>query len=232
MANHNRGGRRGSPVRGGLHRPTWATSMPHQIGMAALVVLVVMGVGCIGLGLRSPTEPPSRGVGGREVLETAGVHASRGLTLVRSAPIRLDVPSVGIHTRLVKLGLNADDTLEVPSKPLLAGWYTGSPTPGERGPSVIAGHVDSWETGPAVFYRLGQVIPGARIDVTRIDGSIAHFNVTATRAYPKRDFPTRAVYGNTDRATLRLITCGDWNEQTQEYDGNVVVFAELNALVS
>jgi LPXTG-site transpeptidase (sortase) family protein len=132
----------------------------------------------------------------------------------------------------MKLGLNPDDTLEVPSEPLRAGWYTGSPIPGERGPSVIAGHVDSRETGPAVFYRLGQVVTGDRVVITRRDGSVARFEVTAVRSYPKNDFPTQAVYGNTDRATLRLITCGDWNDVTKHYDGNVVVFAELANLVA
>jgi len=134
---------------------------------------------------------------------------------------------VSIHTSLLDLGLNADGTLQVPWKPLLAGWFTYSPTPGEVGPSVIAGHVDSWETGPAVFYRLGDLSPGDQVDVTRSDGTVATFGVDAVRAYAKDDFPTQTVYGNTDRAGLRLITCGDWNSSQQEYDGNVVVFASL-----
>jgi LPXTG-site transpeptidase (sortase) family protein len=198
--------------------------------MAAVVVLVVLGLGGIGLGMSSPAEPPSPGSDQRGTLDAG--RAGRGPVLARSAPVWLDVPSVAIHTRLVELGLNPDATLEVPSEPMLAGWYTGSPTSGERGPSVIAGHVDSYETGPAVFYRLGQVETGARIDVTREDGVIAHFTVTAVRAYAQSDFPTQTVYGNTSRATLRLITCGDWNDESQEYDGNVVVFAELDAALA
>jgi LPXTG-site transpeptidase (sortase) family protein len=195
--------------------------------MPSLVVLVVLGLSAIGLGLRAPAEPPSPGPDQRGSISAAGSDGSRGQTLTRSVPVRLDVPSVGIHTRLVELGLNPDETLEVPSEPMLAGWYTGSATSGERGPSVIAGHVDSWETGPAVFYRLGQVVQGARVDVTRRNGTVARFEVTAVRSYAKTDFPTVAVYGNTARATLRLITCGDWNDETKQYDGNVVVFADL-----
>jgi sortase (surface protein transpeptidase) len=141
--------------------------------------------------------------------------------------VSLDIPSLQIDTALLKLGLNHDGTLQVPWKPLLAGWYTGSPTPGELGPAIIAGHVDSWATGPAVFYRLGQVAVGARVRVTRADSSVADFQVTAVRTYPKVAFPTDVVYGNVDRAELRLITCGTWNSTTQEYDGNVVVFADL-----
>jgi LPXTG-site transpeptidase (sortase) family protein len=194
--------------------------------LAAVVVLVVLGLGGIGLGMRAPAEPPSPSADQRGQL--VGSQAGPGPALGRSAPVRLDIPSVEIHTRLVELGLNPDATLEVPAQPMLAGWYTGSPTSGERGPSVIAGHVDSVETGPAVFYRLGQVERGARVDVTRQDGVVAHFTVTAVRSYAKSDFPTSTVYGDTSRATLRLITCGDWNDESHQYDGNVVVFAELD----
>lgn len=225
METHEHGGRRRSPDRGGLHSAP--TSRLHPTRMAAVLVLVVLGLGGIGLGMRSPAEPPSPGSDQRGTLD-AGSHAERGPALARSVPVRLDVPSVAIHTRLVELGLNPDDSLEVPSEPMLAGWYTGSPTSGERGPSVIAGHVDSQETGPAVFYRLGQVETGARIDVTRKDGVIAQFTVTAVRAYAQSDFPTQTVYGKTSRATLRLITCGDWSDESKQYDGNVVVFAELD----
>jgi LPXTG-site transpeptidase (sortase) family protein len=199
-----------------LRRRRWRTG--------TLTVLVVVGLGTVGLGLQAPAEPPSPGAGQRGSLEGTG---ERGPAMPRSEPVRLDVPAVGIRTRLVTLGLEPDGTLEVPSEPMRAGWYTGSPTPGQRGPSVVAGHVDS-ETGPAVFYRLGDLATGARIEVTREDGSVARFRVTAVRAYAKADFPSRTVYGNTDRATLRLITCSDWNADTEEYDGNIVVFAELD----
>ncbi len=145
----------------------------------------------------------------------------------RSLPVRLVIPSVKIDTGLLRLGLNADDTLQVPWRPLLAGWYTGSPTPGQLGPAVIAGHVDSWATGPAVFYHLGEVGVGARVLVTRADRSVADFEVTAVRSYPKSAFPSAVVYGDVDRAELRVITCAHWNGATQEYDANVVVFARL-----
>jgi sortase (surface protein transpeptidase) len=150
-----------------------------------------------------------------------------GPVMSRSVPVRVAIPSVKIDTSLLRLGLNQDGTLQVPWKPLLAGWYRGSPTPGQLGPSIIAGHVDSWATGPAVFYRLGDVDVGDRVLVTRADTTVAHFVITSVRSYPKSAFPTRTVYGDVNRAELRLITCANWNSTTQEYDGNVVVFARL-----
>ena len=153
--------------------------------------------------------------------------ASLGPVMARSVPLHLAIPSVKIDTSLLRLGLNADGSLQVPWKPLLAGWYEGSPTPGQLGPAIIAGHVDSWATGPAVFYHLGEVVVGAHVLVTRADTSVADFRVTAVTSYPKATFPTHQVYGDVNRAELRLITCAKWNSTTQEYDNNVVVFARL-----
>ncbi|CAG7650175.1 class F sortase [Actinacidiphila bryophytorum] len=152
---------------------------------------------------------------------------TRSGTLPASRPTVLDIPAVGIHSALLDLGLNKDGTIQVPGKPLQAGWYHGSPTPGQAGPSVILGHVDSYATGPAVFYRLGAMKPHQQIRVTRADHKVAVFTVDAVRSYDKAAFPTLDVYGNTPDAELRLITCSDWNAHTRSYDGNTVVFAQL-----
>ncbi|SFF59318.1 LPXTG-site transpeptidase (sortase) family protein [Actinacidiphila alni] len=148
--------------------------------------------------------------------------------LPASRPVTLDIPAIGVHSALLDLGLHKDGTLEVPAKPLQAGWYRNSPTPGQAGPSVILGHVDSYETGPAVFYRLGALKPHEQIRVTRADHKVAVFTVDAVRSYEKADFPTLDVYGNTPDAQLRLITCSDWNTRTHSYEGNTVVYAHLS----
>jgi sortase (surface protein transpeptidase) len=136
------------------------------------------------------------------------------------------VPSIGVDTHLMTLGLTTTGTLEVPPNGFPAGWYTGSPTPGQLGPAIIAGHVH-WDGRPGVFYRLGQVRPGARVAVRRKDGLTVVFIVTKVRDYSKARFPSRAVYGNIPRAGLRLITCGGFNQQTATYEDNIVVFAKL-----
>jgi sortase (surface protein transpeptidase) len=146
------------------------------------------------------------------------------------APVAVRIPSIGVDSQLVRLGLNADGTLEVPKDFSVAGWYVYRSVPGEPGPSIIAGHVDS-ETGPAVFFRLQELEPGADIEVERSDGSVAVFRVTAREQYDKDAFPTEKVYGPTLSPQLRVITCGgtfDWN--TRHYNDNVVVFAELQRL--
>jgi sortase (surface protein transpeptidase) len=126
----------------------------------------------------------------------------------------------------MKLGLTSDGALEVPPGGFPAGWFTGAPTPGELGPAVIAGHVH-WVDGPGVFWRLREVRPGDLVSVTRRDGSIARFRVTSSRTFPKSRFPTERVYGDIEHAGLRLITCGGYDEGSESYEANVVVFAEL-----
>jgi len=140
-------------------------------------------------------------------------------------PVRIEIPSIGVDAPIVSLGLNADRTLEVPSDFGDAGWWSGGSRPGERGPAVIAGHVDSY-TGPAVFFRLGELRPGATIVVRRRDGSRARFSVLGSERYSKASFPTRRVYGATRAATLRLITCsGTFDRASGHYLDNTVVYA-------
>ncbi len=85
-------------------------------------------------------------------------------------PDRLVVAAIGVDTELVDLGLEPDGTLEVPPGAFPAGWYSGSPVPGERGPAILAGHVD-WGGEPGVFLRLHELVPGDTIDTIRSDGS-------------------------------------------------------------
>ncbi len=161
---------------------------------------------------------------------TSDDRASRstvGRTMPASAPIRVQIPSIGVDSGLMDLGLQADGTLEVPPNGFPAGWYTGAPTPGELGPAIIAGHVD-WGGQPGVFFDLRDVKPGDEIVIDRQDGSTARFRVTHIDQFDKDTFPTQTVYGDLDHAGLRLITCGgSFNPQMRSYDDNLVVFAEL-----
>jgi LPXTG-site transpeptidase (sortase) family protein len=143
-------------------------------------------------------------------------------------PVGLTIPAIGVQTPLVRLGLTAAGTLQVPASTKVAGWYTGSPQPGETGAAVIAGHVDS-TAGPAVFFRLRLLQPGELVYVQRADGSLAVFKVTAVQTYAKAQFPTQAVYDPAPTAQLRLITCGGtFDQATGHYLSNVIVFASLD----
>ena len=56
-------------------------------------------------------------------------------------PVRLRIPAIDVDTRLVKLGLERDKSIEVPDELGVAGWWKGGPRPGQTGPAVIMGHV-------------------------------------------------------------------------------------------
>ncbi len=145
-------------------------------------------------------------------------------------PVSLTIPSIGVTSDLLRLGLNDDGTVEVP--PLgaddRAGWYERGPAPGAIGPAVLLGHVDSAEFGPGVFFDLGALRPGDEVTVGREDGTVAVFAVDRVERHPKDDFPTIEVYGNTDDAQLRLITCGgDFDAGARSYEDNVIAFATL-----
>ncbi|MFK5635460.1 MULTISPECIES: class F sortase [unclassified Ornithinimicrobium] len=146
-------------------------------------------------------------------------------------PATVTVHDIGVESVLQPLGLNDDGSLEVPapgSRYDEAGWFTGSPRPGEVGPAVLLGHVNGIAGAPSVFYRLAELRAGHRVTVTRDDGSQAVFEVYRVEQYPKNSFPSAAVYGDTTGPELRLITCaGTWDPGTGHYRDNTVVYAQI-----
>jgi sortase (surface protein transpeptidase) len=194
------------------------------VGLVAGVVLLA---GC-GANPQVTSPPPSSAVEqlspaspAETVAETAGP--------VRSEPVSVDIPKIGARSSLVPLGLNPDNTVQVPpvTEPLQAGWYSYGPTPGEVGPAVILGHVDG-NKQKGIFFRLKEMAPGDKVAVARKDGSTANFVVTKVDRVPKDTFPTEAVYGDTAGPELRLITCGgSFDREAHSYRDNVIVFAAL-----
>lgn len=150
--------------------------------------------------------------------------------LSASQPLSVQVPSIGVQTgELIHLGLTAERKLEVPDDAVTAGWFELSPTPGEVGPAVIAAHVD-YAGVPGIFVRLRDVQPDDEIAVARADGTTAVFTVYQVQRYPKSEFPTQQVYGNTETPELRLITCGGpFDEASGNYLDNVVVYGRMTS---
>jgi sortase (surface protein transpeptidase) len=214
------------------------------VAAAVGAVLIVVAV----LGQRSAPQPP-RAVGRIDAEPTASAPASRGpsdlatspgttgkVALRASLPVRITIPAIGVDSTVLPIGLAPDHTLAVPQPgPNLnrAAWFKNSPTPGQPGPAIIEGHVDSDE-GPSVFFKLGLLRPGNKISVVRRDGIEVVFTVNAVRDYKKSEFPTEVVYGATVKdgvqPLLRLITCSDFDTSLGTHTGNEVVFAHLTAI--
>jgi sortase (surface protein transpeptidase) len=135
----------------------------------------------------------------------------------------LDVPAVGLSARVVPVGLSGQGQLEVPA-PTVAGWYRLGPAPGAVGAAVIVGHVDTY-TGPAIFYRLTAVRPGDDVVVVRADGSESRFVISGVTVVRKAAFPSKAVFGPTEGAAIRLITCtGPFNPNSRHYLDSLIAW--------
>ncbi|MFE7627775.1 class F sortase [Streptomyces sp. NPDC057509] len=152
--------------------------------------------------------------------------------LPRSLPTRLRIPAIAVDAPFTQLSIGASGRLDAPppNDKNLVGWFKDGVTPGERGASIVAGHVDT-TTGPAVFLQLRFLRPGASVDITRADGTVASFSVDTVETFSKADFPDKKVYADTPDAQLRLITCGgNYDRKAKDYEDNVVVFAHLDSV--
>jgi Sortase domain len=214
------------PETGYAAPPTKSVSLRTRIAGAAGVLLIMTGIAAIGVAISAQVHAP------QPSLVAAGAIGplTQGPSLRRSLPVSVDIPAIGVNSKLLYLGVNPDGTIQVPSLETSAGeaaWYKYSATPGQIGASVLEGHVDSYQ-GPAVFFRLGALRPGDTIDVTLADGITAIFRVTGVREYLKSEFPAKSIYGETDYAALRLITCGGaFDYSTGHYLSSTIVFASL-----
>lgn len=221
-----------------------------RIAVAVALVLAVIGGLAIVVGVVTQESPPPLSDGAAGSPSSPQSSASfepepatkpapggaepdiDGPVLKPSKPVALSIPAIDVRSQLMHLGLQDDQTLEVPpERPnSKAGWFNLSPTPGEAGPSILLGHVDSAQYGPAVFFELASLTKGDKVTVDRADGTTAVFRVDRTERYAKNEFPTHEVYGTIDHAGLRLITCGgEFDRGEGSYEDNIVTFATLES---
>lgn len=151
--------------------------------------------------------------------------AKRGRSPTPAPPASVEVPELGVVAPVGRLHTDQSGELETPDDPATVGWWAGGVIPGEPGPAVLVGHRDS-DTGPAVFYGLGELAAGDSVVVTDENDHSWLFRISAVEQFDKDAFPTEKVYGATRGSTLRLLTCaGGFNDD--EYEENLVVYAEL-----
>jgi sortase (surface protein transpeptidase) len=200
-----------------------------------LGVLLLLAGGFVAFwAIAGPSGPPAEAQAipvtiGTAVPEVNGSPVAQ--PLAPSVPVRIKIPAIAVDAPVMKLGLNADGTVQVP--PLdnhdLAGWYTGSVTPGAQGAAVMLGHVDSW-SGGSVFFKIKNLKRGDKVDVIRANGSTAVFTVDGLQKAVKVAFPTSQVYGSPGYPALRLITCGGpFDAATGSYLDNIIVYAHLTS---
>lgn len=197
---------------------------------AALSLVLTLGLlGSVysGLNLYSSVNPDDFNSRQSSFAEAESISHTAAYSLPTAAPSSLRIPKVGIDAGFVPLGLNADQTIQTPTVYDKAGWYKYGPSPGEIGPAVVVGHVDS-PTSPAIFWRLDELGLGDIIEVERSDKTVARFKVTKIKQVPRNNFPNQEVYGSINYAGVRLITCaGQFDRKVHRYTHNLVVYGSM-----
>ncbi|CAM5343909.1 class F sortase [Streptomyces griseus] len=204
---------------------------PHRFRRTAALLTAVTA--CVALAGCSSAEPSAAtaatpSTSARDEAGSGSTTPPRTDEPERSAPTEVSIPSIGVRSTLMELGLNADGTVEVPpaEKGMTAGWYSGGSTPGSPGPAVLIGHNDT-RFGRAVFHDLKKIREGAEVLVRDGAGRTLRFTVTGKEAVSKKAFPTEKVYGPTKDSTLRLITCdGEFDAEGHPVD-NLIVYGAL-----
>jgi hypothetical protein len=227
---------------GGEHwrRPT------RGVHVALAAAMVVSGSILVGLGLSDsppkrqtteatnalvsrPASEPTPSIADAAAASAAAAAAEIAAGLSYSEPTALTIQAIGVDAPVVATGQAADGTPQIPpmSHPEEVGWYTSTVTPGEHGASVLWGHLDT-RKGTAVFRDLNDLRPGDSIQVARADNRVATFTVERTAVYPRDAVPADALYDDPGYPALRLVTCGGrFDQKSQEYTSNIVVFARL-----
>lgn len=143
-----------------------------------------------------------------------------------SPPVEVRIPAIGISQSLIGLRVATDGSLEVPQDFDDVGWFSEGYAPGDQGPAVLVGHVDS-KAGPAAFYELDVLAIGDLVQVRRADGTLRTYAVTDTQSVPKLEFPTEFVYVGDGGEELKLVTCGGtFDRSSGHYLNNTIVTAE------
>ncbi|MFJ3708115.1 class F sortase [Streptomyces sp. NPDC090053] len=195
----------------------------------AVALALVTGLALVRHGAQTggPPQPSSASA-------AAGLTGNPTFPPVRALPAarvqRIRIPAIQVDAPVADVGRDPQGWIDAPppASRNLAGWYTGSVSPGQSGTAVVVGHVDN-RTGPGVFFNLGALRPGLRIEVLRTDGRTAVFDIYRISVFTKDGFPAGRVYADTGRPELRVITCGGAYAEKTGYAGNVVVFARMTA---
>jgi sortase (surface protein transpeptidase) len=196
-----------------------------QVSLGKLGVVVTVALALAGCH-SSTSSPVTAGAGAAGSPQPADSFVSSTTYPAVPRPVRLRIPSLHIDSKITDLGLEPDGSVQVPADVTVAGWYDQGPRPGQNGPAVILGHVDS-KTGPGVFFKLRTIRAGSLVEIDRSDGSTAGFQITKVARVAKTRFPTDLVYAPSLDPTLRLVTCGGSFDQARgSYRDNVIAFAD------
>lgn len=213
-------------------------SRRNRMILAAIVVLIIIAAGTVAVGwsLRAPEPPPlpenAAKKESQKPKQASGKSTVEGKALSYSKPLSIRVPAMDLPaTKLMHLGKNPNGTVKVPlgANTNEPAWYKLGVAPGQLGPAIFMGHSVDENNEPSIFFKLSSLRAGDKVYIPREDGKTAIFSITKVKTFPKKQFPTELVYGLTNYAAIRLVTCGGLGDDTKlgEYSQNVIAFGKL-----
>ena len=144
-----------------------------------------------------------------------------------TAPVRVQVESLGIDMPIDPVGLADTGAMALPENPAVAAWYRYGPGPGSpAGATVVAAHVDSlvYDLGP--FARLADAPAGTEIVLQTGDGAAHRYTVASIDSVEKQAVPWAGVFDRAGQPRLTLVTCGgEFDYEARRYLSNVIVTA-------
>jgi len=142
-------------------------------------------------------------------------------------PEQLLIPSIEVNTKIQSVGLDSKGRIGIPNNYTDVAWYNLGPKPGDRGSSIITGHLDALYSADAVFARLSELKKGDEIYITDEAGKKIKFIVTRLESYDYDSAPLKEILNqNVSTSNLNIITCdGTWNKEKRTYDNRLVVYS-------
>ena len=155
------------------------------------------------------------------------VNAVPGLRAPGILPVELTIKAIDLDTTIEQQQIE-DGVMQNPSGPFVVAWYKETGRLGETQNNVVlAGHLDYWDVGPAIFYDLWKLEPGNKVHVTGKNGSVFVYKVDWVKEFKLADLDSAAIQeiiGPTKNESLTLITCGGaFDYDSGEYESRIVV---------
>jgi LPXTG-site transpeptidase (sortase) family protein len=144
---------------------------------------------------------------------------------------KLMIPKIGVDASFSYHVVGADGQMPNPNGPTDVAYYDFSQwpndggLPGDGGNVVLAGHVDYIHYGPAVFWRLHELVPGDMITIQMKDGTKYNYKVEFNKqiAADTSSADWSDIVSATADESITLITCGGTFE-AGHYDHRTIVW--------
>jgi LPXTG-site transpeptidase (sortase) family protein len=201
------------------HNLYWLIAVILAVALSVLIIQrgVLESGGQVSDGVITSTDRPS------EVKPGADYDWRGG----ESDPKKIVIENIGVDAFVQKVGVDKNQQIAVPNNIHIAGWFADSVKVGEKGLSIIDGHVDGLTTG-GVFKELSQLKSGDSIKIEKGDGSLVSYEVMQNITVPLNE-SAGVLYSQDPKveSQLNLITCiGNFDRNSQTYDKRIIVTAK------